>query len=382
MKKFLSALFSIGIIALIVVGCYLNQSFVMRQVDKVKALYYVHKGDEAYQVMNTRDSIKYYNKGLSLYPKHYGAWYNLGNIYVAYEDYSSALYAYSQAFKYNPKMMIARVNYGVISSEMLGDFDSALKQYDEVIKTKRRLIRIPYIYDNKYSYKKNKAIAYYNKGVTYRLKSLYTTDDWELQRKYLAQAIQAYKKSIEIDDKCYEAQYNLAIAYHISGDYKRAGQCYCKAISLSPMSYEPHYNLAVLLRKLGHFQESYDEIDKATTLITANDENSSIQQYVSIVLNDITRSLYGRENYRKDLEIALAPDKQKIKTKTSNTKKKSKKKNKKDGKLGETITSQGISFVNGKISIDDDFDAVMTGTFSQCPASVYFEAKKDEDEIP
>ena len=70
--------------------------------------------------------------------RHISRWRcNLGNIYVAYEDYHSALYAYSNAFKYNPKMMIARMNYGIISSEMLGDFDSALKQYNEVIKTKR-----------------------------------------------------------------------------------------------------------------------------------------------------------------------------------------------------------------------------------------------------
>ena len=101
MRKFISALFSIAVIALIVVGVYFHQQFVLHQIDKVKGMYYVYKGDKAYRVMDTKDAIKYYNTALSFYPKHYGAWYNLGNIYVAYEDYSSALYAYAQAFKYN-----------------------------------------------------------------------------------------------------------------------------------------------------------------------------------------------------------------------------------------------------------------------------------------
>ena len=48
-------------------------------------MYYVYKGDKAYQKMNMQKAISFYNKGLHLYPQHYGAWYNLGNIYVEYE---------------------------------------------------------------------------------------------------------------------------------------------------------------------------------------------------------------------------------------------------------------------------------------------------------
>ena len=98
-------------------------------------MYYVFKGDHAYKNLKLAKAIKFYNKGLNLYPAHYSAWYNLGNIYVVYEDYYSALYAYSQAFKYNPKMMTARMNYGVIAAEKLGNFDSALEQYNKIIKT-------------------------------------------------------------------------------------------------------------------------------------------------------------------------------------------------------------------------------------------------------
>ncbi len=372
LRKLLSAIFALLVLAAICVAAYFNQQFTIRQVNKVRGMYYVYKGDKAYQNYKMPMAIKYYNKGLSLYPDHYGAWYNLGNLYVAYEDYYSALNAYEQAFKHNPRMMIARMNYGIIASEKLGDFDSALKQYNQIIKTKRHLVSIPYVYDNTISYKENKAIAYYNIGVTYRLKSLYSSADWEKQRKYLVKAIKAYKKSIEINPNSYDAQFNLGLAYHAAGNYDEAGRCYCKAISLVPTNYEAHYNLAVLLRKLGHYKEAYEEIDKATTLITALDENSVTQQYVAIVMNDISRNAYNKE-YRKHLENVLEAEESKTKEHMAKSKDDIKTKETKKDKEKGTITSKGINFVNGKIVTTDELDQAILDDFGTCSALKYFE---------
>ena len=77
--------------ASIAVGIYFNQPFVKRQINKVRGVYYVYKGDKAFRDMEMQHAIRFYNTGLRYYPQHYGAWYNLGNIYVAYEDYESAL---------------------------------------------------------------------------------------------------------------------------------------------------------------------------------------------------------------------------------------------------------------------------------------------------
>lgn len=374
MKKLLSALFSLFVIGAICIAAYFNQQFVKTQADKVRGMYYVYKGDKAYQNLKMQKAIGYYNQGLKLYPQHYGAWYNLGNIYVAYEDYYSALYAYSQAFKYNPRMMIARMNYGIIATEKLGDFDSAIDQYKKIIKTKRHLLSIPYVYNNRVSYKENKAIAYYNIGVTYRLKSLYSNDDWELQRKYLAKAINAYKKSIEINPNSYDTQYNLGLAYHVSGNYDEAGRCYCKAINLAPMNYEAHYNLAILLRKLGHYKEAYDEIDKASTLITALDKNSATQQYVAIVMNDITRNMYSSREHRKYLESILNQEESKTKQHMAKNDKELKSK---ENKNNDSITSVGINFVNGKIVATEELDKAILENFGKCPSMSYFSLEED-----
>lgn len=344
-------------------------------------MYYVYKGDKAYQQFKVQKAIGFYNKGLKFYPQHYGAWYNLGNIYVSYEDYYSALYAYSQAFKHNPRMMTARMNYGIIATEKLGDFDSALEQYKKIIKTKRHLLSIPYVYNNRVSYKENKAIAYYNIGVTYRMKSLYSNDDWELQRKYLAKSIKAYKKSIEINPNSYDAQYNLGLAYHITGNYDEAGKSYCKAINIAPMNYEAHYNLAVLLKKLGYYKEAYEEIDKASTLITALDENSATQQYVAIVMNDITRNVYNNPEYKKRLEMILKQEQSKVKQHMAKKDKDIQAKETKEDKENNSITSTGINFINGKIVATEELDKAMLDNFGKCPSMSYFSPDYEDDEV-
>lgn len=333
-------------------------------------MYYVYKGDNAYKNLKMDKAIKLYNTGVKYFPGHYGAWYNLGNIYVAYEDYYSALYAYSQAFKHNPKMMIARMNYGIVATEKLGNFDVALEQFNQIIKTKRKIVSIPYIYNNKLSSKANKAIAYYNIGVTYRLKSMYSNDDWELQRKYLAKAIEAYRKSLKIDPKNYDTLYNLGIAYQITGRYSEAGEMYCRAIKSEPMSYEAHFNLAVLLRRMHHYQESYDEIEKAATLITALGQNTAAEHYVSIVMNDITRNMYGDQEYKAYLKTILNEEKSKTNVHASDKKLNYKitSKNKKD----EQISSQGDNIINGQVVETKDLDASILKSFGSCPSMHYF----------
>lgn len=357
---------------MIVIICaliYYNQQFVKTQVNKARGMYYVAQGDKAYKKREMQDAIKFYNNGLKLYPAHYDAWCNLGNIYVAYEDYYSALHAYSQAFKYNPNMMMARMNYGLIASQKLGNFDKALEQYNKVIQTQRKTIVIPYIYNNKVSTVLNKAIAYYNIGVTYRLKSLYNTDDnWELKRRYLSKAIEAYKKSLEIAPKRYDTLYNLGIAYHLAGRYSEAGEYYCKAIKQNPMDFEAHYNLAILHRRMKHYRASYEEIEKASTLVSASGDNSGEQQYVSVMMNDILHTLREDEDYKKELRKTLSAQRS---VSNSKDKKKKLKPNKKKNK--DEISDEDISLINGKISASEELDKAVLGSFSTCSGMEYFE---------
>lgn len=373
---------------------YVNQKFTTAQINKVKGMYYINLGDAAYRELKMHKAIKLYNHGVKLFPGHYGGWENLGNIYVAYEDYPAALYAYSQAFKHNPSLMTARMKYGVIATQKMGNFDDALVQFNEVVNTKRKLITIPFIYDNAESTKQNKAIAYYNIGVTYRLKSLYSGDDWEKQRKYLSEAIQAYIKSLEIVPYKYDTLYNLGLAYHIAERYNDAGVLYCKAIKMKPMSYEAHYNLGVLLRRMRKYQDSYDELEKAATLITALDEDDVQIQYVALILNDIMTQIHANESYKRQLEREKLEEElirqARSRTWHFNIKFFSKKEHYdeynedfwyeediKNKKKKKSTLGDGIKIIKGKVTATEDLDKAVTEEFSKCPALKYFKGVYD-----
>ena len=49
----------------------------------------------------------------------------MGNLYVAFEDFYDAKDAYEKALSIKPNYIMARMNYGIIETEKLGDFDEA-----------------------------------------------------------------------------------------------------------------------------------------------------------------------------------------------------------------------------------------------------------------
>lgn len=349
MKKFLSGLFFILLCCGAGVFLFFNPGFLGRQVDKVTGMYYVYKGDKAYKKLKLQKAIDYYNQGLRLYPEHYEAWYNLGNIYVVYEDYYSAVDAYENSIQYNPKFIMARMNYGIISAEKLGDFDGAISQYQEIINTKRHLLSIPFVYSNRKSYKINKGLAYYNMGLAYRQKSIYLNDDFENQSVYLQDAIEAYKKAIKYLKKDYDTRYNLALAYHLLGDTRQAGLNYCKAIEISPMNYEAHYNLAILLRRMKYYKEALSELEKATTLISSSDGISTRQMYVFDVMNEVTRTLLANPDKTYFLET-ISDDK----------------------KAAEEEENSSMTYINGKLVSQEELDKAILKNFKTCSSKSIF----------
>ena len=356
MKKLLSFLFTLFILAGISIFGYFNKTFVLRQANKVRAFYYVNKGDEAYQNLDMIKAIKNYNIALKYYPEHYEAWYNLVNIYVAFEDYSLANYAYEKSFTYNPNMMMARINYGIIASEKLGNFDAAIEQYDKTIKSNRILLTIPYIFDNKISTSQNKAIAYYNRGVTYRMKALYQdNNNSKLRYKYTDKAIQSYIKSIEIEPNSYDAQFNLGTLYQISGNIEKARKCYCNAISIEPFSYEAHYNLAILLKNSRHYKQAYEEMDKAITLITALDNNNGFQEFAIKNFNKISTSMASEITNKEQLALILQTEKRELQNKLKNE-------IDEDDKLTVSYLKKGKIVLS-----DEELYSSMKTTFKQCP---------------
>lgn len=367
-RRKVSRIFSILMLITVLVTAYFYTDWYVTQINKVRGMYLVWRGDRALRKYKFQKSIDYYQRGLALYPGHYSAWFNLGNIYVLYEDYYSAVDAYENAIEHNPNYVIARMNYGIISAERLGDFDGAIDQYKTILDIRRKLVYIPFVFNNLKSYKTNIGLAYYNMGLAYRQKSIYQENlKGYAEELNLRRSIDAYKESVKILKKSYDAYYNLGLVYHLYGDYRNAGLSYCKAIELKPLNYEAHYNLALLLRHLKFYKESVVEMQKATTLLTEKDGASYRQKYVFAVLNDISRRYIETKdsiNYVNSLDSKIP-----------------KKLIRRDLTPSEAAADFG-AYAKGHLVTSDDFEEAMTDNYAHCGSySLFAEEELDEDDI-
>ncbi len=340
----LKKLFIFLLFVLAIYFCYLHVNWFKEQYRHAKGMYYIYKGDVAYSADNLGKTLEYYNSGLKLFPKHYEAWFNLGNIYAVHEDYFSAVDAYKNAIAANPKFVMAKMNLGIVYSEDLGFFDDAITQFDEITRIKLFKLWIPFVYSNVKSIRGNRGLAYFNKGVAWKQKAMYLPQEKQyLMNEYLENAIEAYTKSLKILKKNYDIYYNRAIAHHIRGDYRDAGLDYCKAIDLNPMKFEGHYNLAVLLRHLNRNRDSISELQKAALLISESPDSSAIETaYIFNLLNEVTRRLMTSDEYYTQ-------------------------------KLTDA-TTEGVkyTYIHGKIVADKDFDKAMYKNFKTCAGFTYF----------
>ncbi len=346
-KTLFGKLFLLLIFAAFLLSIFFYWGWYEKQYYKGLGMYYVYKGDKAYQKRDLQKAIDYYNTALEIFPGHYGARLNLGNIFVVYEDYYSAADSYEKALEYKRNFTEARMNLGIVLSEKIGDFDSAIIQYEAIINSKPRVFSIPFIFDNKKSEKINRGLAYYNMGIAYRQKALYLEDDENKEEKeamFLRKAIESYNNAVKILRSDYDSRYNLALVYHLVGNYQKAGLSYCEAIDIEPMNYEAHYNLAILLRHLRMYQEAKEELEKASILISSTHADSYTSRYIFDVLNEVTQNALHRTEYEH------------LREKIDD----------------EPSYAQKVAYVHGKIVATDELDKVMIKNFKNCRTKKLF----------
>ncbi len=334
----------LGVLVLIfLLSLFVFWGWYEKQYNKLWGFYYVYKGDKAYQSQKYQKAIDYYQSGLKYYPEHSKAQCNLGNIYVAFENYYAARDSYENALRYNPNFIICRMDLGIILSERLANYDEAIQQYSKVIDSRPLLIHLPFVYNNINSVKDNKGIAYYNMGLAYKGKSVYMGERTLASHQYLEKAKDAYIKAKKILKKDYDTHYNLALTNHLLGNYKDAGLEYCRAIEISPEDYEAHYNLALLLRTMKLYKESLDEFEKAGLILDIKGDTSKIN-YIYTVLNEVKQKIINQGGYDY-LE------------------------NHRDS---TAIDEQDIIYTRGKVLIPDKADDEMLKSFKSCPSKKYF----------
>lgn len=334
-RKTVSAIVLIFAVLLIV----LFHKWVLLQMYHTAAFYHVWQADEEYKKGNFQKAISKYSYAVKLYPEHYKAHYNLGNIYVVYEDYNSAVICYNQAITANPNYLNARINLGIVLAQQILDIDRAIIEYKKAINSKPFILNIPFIFNNKPSVWHSKSIAYYNLGLAYKNKALLYKSGSPEARNYLKLAAQCYRNSLKIIPDSYESHYNLALTMQLLGVYTESLQEYCKSINLQPLDYEAHYNLAILLRQRFLYRESINELEKAGLLLDARGDYFKTA-YIYQTLNEVSQRAIARRSTPQEF-IA--------------------------DKLGESpAKSYDITYVRGKVVPTEDLDKAIMDNMKTC----------------
>lgn len=332
----------------IIVSFFVFPNFYKRQWHKIQSFYYVYQGDKAYKHKKAQEAINNYTKALNLHPKHVKARYNLANLYVVYEDYYSALENYQKVLELKPDFMVARIDYAIVLAETTFNYDKAIEEYENAIKNPPKWMYIPFIIDNKKTYKYNKGVAYYNEGLAWRGKSLLFAQDKFKRAKYLENAVDSYTNALS-SIKDYDVYYNLGIANQLLGRNFEAGKNYCIAIEKEPMNYEAHYNLAVLLSSMKKYKGSLEEFQKAGLLLGAKGDGNK-SRYIFDVINSVNRRL------------SLDPEYSNMVFETD-----------------DEVSNGRIAYIGGKLVISEEFDKAMMKNFKTC-SNKKFLISEGEDE--
>lgn len=295
-KQFITKVTWFGLIAIIAFMVFFFWEVIMAKVKHTIAFHLIDQGDKAYRQEKYVDAIKHYEHALVLYPEHFKARYNLGNIYVAYEDYEAAAKNYEEAIKIKPDYLKARINLGIILTEELGQIDRAINHYTHAVNTQPFIMG--FLYNNTSEVKADKAVAFYNLGLAYKSKSLLLASDKVAAKKELKNAVYAYLNALKIDNRSYDAHYNLALTYQLLNDYKNSKKYYCKAINMKPLNFESHYNFGILLKQKGKFFDSIEELEKAGLILDSKGD-SYRTRYVYEILNEVNKRAILRDGLKE-----------------------------------------------------------------------------------
>ena len=340
------------LVAAVLASVFYYPQWYEKQWHKIQGMYVVYQGDKLLKKGEWQAAINKYNEALEIYPEHYGAWFNLGNLYVAYEDFYSAIDSWGHAITLNPNYILARMNYGIISTEKLGNFDDAIEQYNKILEIRRRPAYIWFVLGNLKNFKKTIGLTYYNRGVAYHGKYMYSDDTIENRQRYLMNSIGSFKRALKIMPNDYDSTYNLALAYQLNGDYNLSGITYCKAIGIDPMNYEAHYNLALLLNHLKYYREALVEIHRANALLNSKNSSATQTKYLFDVMTDLTREVLkdddGSRYLAEEFENDLNTD------------------------------AKGLAYINGNFVDAEEFDTAMVERFRVCAGKKIF---RDEENL-
>ncbi|MFX1385324.1 MAG: tetratricopeptide repeat protein [Promethearchaeota archaeon] len=230
----------------------------------------------------------------STFPKD---WTKLGNKFFTKEDYNRASKYYSKALNINPNYKDALRQMGEIYRKQQR-YDRAIEYFQKILKIDpndvKTLIKIGFTYNAKEE--NDRAIEYFSKAIKLDPNIIETTElalnnanIWNLfgtiflkvsgllyriknnleDKQRVKNAIECFKKAIDLDPTLYEAWHNLGMIFYVGNEFNKALyyfeniheyekmiECYKKLVEINPEDI-PSWN------KMGKIYENLKDLENA-----------------------------------------------------------------------------------------------------------------------
>lgn len=175
------------------------------------------------------EAIETLTQAVALAPENFDAWFYLGRLQYAAQNYAEAEKSLTNAVTKNPKSIEARFFLGSVQ-EVSGNSDAALKQYEEIVKL-----------DEKSFYGQIGVGAIF------------------VKQGKLDEAIGALNQAANSRKDNFEALWALGRAYVLSEKFAEAEPVLRRAVTLEKTRTDARYQLGITLRRLGKTAEAAQE---------------------------------------------------------------------------------------------------------------------------
>lgn len=205
-------------------------------------------------------AIAEYKRAIELKPDYAEAYYGLGIAYYKSKNYDAAIEAYKEAIRINPDNTEAYYGLGLTYSNA--------KKYKEAIDVLKHVVeKEPDNVDafealgiaNQRLGKYSESSEYFKQGIIINPPKRYKSIglNYSMSEKY-DEAIDAYKKAIELDSNDAEAYAGLGAVYTLSGRHQDAIESCLRAISIDSECTEAYYWLGLAHHNMGDYGKAIE----------------------------------------------------------------------------------------------------------------------------
>ena len=211
--------------------------------------------------------IRHYYQAIRFKPEYAEAHNNLGGVFIKLGETEKAIKHYIAALQIDPNLVEAYNNLGITLMQK-GNIEAAIKQFQKALQLKPGFILAQNNLKRALAIRRELAteisrLQQFLKDNPDNVESHFQLGNLYYRKGDQRQAIQQYKKALQLNPKFVPAINNLALVTAANKEYYKALTIFLDVLNYYPDDAETHYNIACMYSRLKRVDESIDWLKKA-----------------------------------------------------------------------------------------------------------------------